>query len=146
MAAYVFPDTKFPEVRAAIGTEVDETLLPDEVLAMNIYEGEAERWIMSNLTEDQWTTSASQADYAATNYIAGLVAPTLRLISEEKLPAGFMKYEASDLSAMSAKLLQQANDAITAILGDDATTEDSVNPNFFGLAHRRFPPTTPRTW
>jgi len=140
MAAYTFPDEKFPEVRAAIGTEVDETLLPDEVLAMNIYEGEAERWIMSNLTEEQWTDQASSADYAATLYIAGLVAPTLRLISEEKLPAGFLKYEPQDLAKQSALLLQNANDAITAIQGDDATTEDLVNPNFFGLAHRRCPP------
>lgn len=139
MADYILSAENYPSVRAAIGVEIDTTMLPDEVLSLPIYKDEAERFIMRNLTEAQYTAEETkdEADYAAILYLASLVAPTLRIVQQEKLVAGQIVYERTDLKALAERLREQAMQRINDVI-NQTTSDSETNPNFFGVAHRVF--------
>lgn len=136
--AYTFPTTLFPDVRAAIGLDVDENSLPDTTLALAVYKKETERYIERELTDAQYTGEwADEANYAAVHYMASLVVPGLRVVDAERFPGGNITFAKVDLQAIAARLAAQAaarlNDIISATTGKTAAT----NVNVFTKAPRR---------
>lgn len=143
MAAFAFNEALYPDVRAAIGLDVDETSVPDTTLALPVYKGEAERFIMRNLSEAQYTDPeyADEAQYAATLYLAALVVPAIRVVISERIAGGNLQYANVDLAGISARLMEQANarlaDVQIALPGPEPV-EAFDNPNFFDVARRQF--------
>jgi hypothetical protein len=139
MAAYTFSTSNYPSVRAAIGDNVDEIALPDAVIHLPIYKGEAERYIMRNLTETQYETPeyVDEVNYAAILYLASLLLPTITRVKSERIAGGNITFDAPSVEDRAATLKQQADDRITDILqAIGVITESEDVPTFFGLAHR----------
>ncbi len=135
--AFEFDTSLFPDVRAAIGLDVDEVNVPDSQLALAVYKTETERFIERNLTEAQYTGDyADDAAYIATMYMASLVVPTLRVVEGERFPGGSITYAKTDLEGIAARLLASANARIGDITIVPGTTL-AENLNFFGKARRR---------
>lgn len=137
---YTFNQDRFTDVRAAIGLDVDIRSLPDEVLALNIYQGEAERYIERNLTQTQWEAKVEEAEYASALYLASLVVPNLRVVTKENIVGGSMTYANVDLQAIAKDLRDRAagrvNDIIEAQGGTPAEPS-GVNLVYFGTAKAR---------
>lgn len=136
--AFTFPTSLFPDVRAAIGLDVDENSLPDTTLALPVYKKEAERYIERKLTEAQYTGEwEDEARYAATLYMASLAVPGLRVVDAERFPGGNITFAKVDLAGIAARLAEQAaariNDIVKATTGKTAAT----NINVFTKAPRR---------
>lgn len=135
---YVFSPTLYPDVRANIGLDADALSIPDTTLDLPTFKGEAERFIMRNLTEDQYTDAdwSAEADAAAVLYLASLVAPTMRVVISERLAGGNMTFANVDLNALSVRLLGQAENRIADIqTGKPSGTPAPIpNPNVFTVA------------
>lgn len=137
MADYVFNTALFPNVRAAIGLDLDEVNLPDSTLALPVYTEETERFINRSLTEAQRADPyADDADYIATLYMASLLVPTLRVVEGERFPGGSITYAKTDLTAIAARLLASANARIADITAVPGTSL-AENTNFFRKARRK---------
>ena len=141
MAAYQFPTNSYEDVRAAIGLDIDEVSLPDSVLSRGVYKGEAERFIMRNLTQAQYETAGNkdEVDYAASLYLAALVTPTLRIVQSEKIAGGNLTYANVNLSEIASGLETRALGRIADIQNPsgNAGQVGAVNPNYFGVAKAR---------
>lgn len=143
--AYTFSATFYPDVRARIGPEATDVTVPDEMLQLAVYKGEAERFIMRSLTEAQYTDPAfsDEADYAATLYLASLVVTTLRVVDSENLAGGGkMTYAKFDATKIATELLAQANARIAEVLKAYGSSSADVmpdNPNFFVTTQKRYP-------
>lgn len=139
MAAYTFPIGEYPAVRAAIGLDVDEIMLPDSTLDLSVYKGEAERYIMRALTDTQYENPAwtSTVNEAAILYLASLATPRLRIITSERIAGGNLSYAAIDLQAISTRLLEQAGQRIAEIQSlSGIFTDTPDNPTYFGKGQR----------
>jgi hypothetical protein len=69
----------YPQVRALLGTEVTEAVLPASVIGMDVYQGVAESWANARI-EDATALVPADAESlhrAAIIYLAGLLAPIL---------------------------------------------------------------------
>ena len=75
--AYIFPVNAYPDVRKAVGADIDAVILPDDMLSLDIYKGETERFIMRNLTQTQIDNPAyaDEIKYAAVLFMSFLAAP-----------------------------------------------------------------------
>lgn len=140
--AFVIPTESFPDVRAAIGlADIDAVTLPDSVLMSDVYKGEAERFIMRQLTAVQYSNVdyADEALYAAVLYMASLVTPKLRVVQSERIAGGSISYANVNLEAIAERLEQQAKDRVADIqlaLGSTSPLNHR-NPNIFTVAKSR---------
>jgi len=137
---YEFPDDKYQEVRSVIGVEVTESMLPDDVLSLDTFEGEAERFIMRYLTQTQIDDPiyADQINTAAVYYLASLAVPILPTVTSERIPGGSLSYADVDRTAQALALKNQATGILNTI--DTATGQPVIasNPNIFTKAPRKY--------
>lgn len=135
---YTFPTDQYNAVRAAIGLDVDAGMLPDATLALSIYTGEVERYIMRSLTEAEYTNSIwlPIVNNAAILYLASLVTPRLRIVTSERIAGGNLTYAAIDQELIAQRLLRQANEQLALIQAALGLPPQVKNPVYFGLAHR----------
>ncbi len=139
--AFTFDTAAFPDVRAVIGQDIDDVILPDTTLARSIYQGEAERFILRVLPQPGQHTGvyAAAAQYIATLYLAYLVAPTLKTVTSERFAGGSISYGNVDYEALAKRLLEMANSRVADILNATGTTPDtSPGTAFFTKAPRDF--------
>jgi len=138
--AYEFPDNRYNDVRSVIGLDITSAILPDDVLALPTFEGEAERFIEKYLTSDQYENPdyTSQVDTAAVYYLASLAAPTIPEVSSERIAGGSITYKNVDRMKQAEILKSRAVDILGEI--DVATGESAAatNPNIFTVAPRRY--------
>jgi hypothetical protein len=108
---YSFPSGKYDEVRAAIGLDVDSGDLPDSLLDLDVYKGEAQRYIERNLTESEYTNSTwtDAVTAAAIYYIAFLAIPRIRIITSERVAGGNLSYANVDLKLIAERLSSQSS-------------------------------------
>lgn len=141
--AYTFPVTSeaYEMVRAAIGLEVDNVIVPDSLISSPVHKLEAERFIdrsVSSATIDGGEYE-DRLLYAAALYIAALIVPKLRLVTSERIEGGNLSFASVDLQTHAEKLERQAQDAISDIQIDSGESASaSINTNFFVLGRRRF--------
>jgi hypothetical protein len=138
--AFVFDTTRFPDVRAAIGLDIDEAMLPDSTLALPIYKSATERYINENLTATQVTAKPELAQYAASLYLASLVVPSLRFVQSERIVGGNISYVPINVEEKVSQLVGLASGAIADAQGEGGAPPDTTasDLNYFGLAHRRW--------
>lgn len=143
MADFVLHSSYYPSVRAAISVDVDDVSLPDTTIALAIYKGEAERFVMRGLSEAQYThvDYVDDASHAAVLYLASLLIPALPVVVSERIAGGNVTYQTVDQEQRIADLQEMANDRINdikaALPGSNLPTVSSNNPNLFGVARRR---------
>lgn len=146
--AFILSSTQYVSVRAVIGLDTDAVNLPDSILNLSVYKGEAERYIMRNLTPLQYNnvTWADEAIYAATLYLASLVVPSLRVIQSERIAGGDLTYSSVNLEKLAQRLAAQAAARVSEIqtaLPTATPVTPVQSPHFFGKASRHIPHATP---
>lgn len=137
---YTFNPSRYPDVRAAIGVDIDEALLPDTMLALPIYRTEAERYINRSLTDDQQAADTAATDYAAVMYLASLVVPAVRFVDAERVAGENIVYSKIDPVALAERLRNAAAEAVAEIIALPGSSSDAANAsglNYFGVARRR---------
>lgn len=142
---YTFDTDRFTDVRAVIGLDTDVGNLPDETLALPVYQGRTETYIneqLASLSDQQITDNKDKIDIAAVLYLASLVTPSVRAVIAENVVGGFIKYAQVDLEAIATNLRNQATIAVGEILEDIGlpVPSASANINVFTVARSR------RTW
>ncbi len=140
MAVYTFPTDKYPDVRAAIGLDVSSVELSDDTLDLIPYKGEAERFIMRNLSETQYsdTGQIDTVNAAAIFYLAALAIPRLRIVNSERIAGGNLTYSSVNLTALAQDLENKAGILLTEVRKALPDTDLPVTtPIYFGVAHRQ---------
>ena len=138
--AYEFPDARYPDVRSVIGLEVTEAMLPDDVLALPTFEGQAEQFIGQYLTQEQYENPeyAEQVHTSAVYYLASLAAPILPEVESERIPGGHITYVKQNRTEQSRTLHSYAVDILNGIDVGTGQPVAASNPNVFTKAPRRY--------
>lgn len=127
-------NAEYPAVRAAIDISLDPTNLPDDVIALPVYAGEAEQWVLAmNPLAGTYTTGSAEylrMQVAAIYACAALVAPSVPVITGETFGQDH-RYTRKDvdMAALAEKLWERARSAINAVIG--VTEADSRPPRRF---------------
>jgi hypothetical protein len=134
--AAILTNSLFPEVRAAIGTDIGKRALPDKTIVLDLHKGEAERW--ARKLDTKWAERTGdelrQLQTAVVLKTASLVIKTMPQLLEERFGAseGFRR-QAVDIDAKSEELGARALATINGYLNPDNVTELSL-PTFFSKA------------
>jgi hypothetical protein len=129
----------FPEIRAALDVTLEEERLPDAVIAMGAYLGEAEREVQARVPD--WATrtgvEAEALRVAVVLLTAAKIAPAMPVITREDRLAFSYTRQAVDWAAHAARLLQRADTALAPLEPSAASTGDVPLGVLFSLAHTR---------
>ncbi len=132
------PEEDFESVRKALHQQIDAALLPDSTIALDIYQGRAEREIKARIPDAEARTGdeAVLVKNAATFWLASLLAPVVELVLSEALPGGGYRYQRPETNWRErADLLMGA--ALTEIERAAGSNEASAaRPIFFSAARR----------
>jgi len=118
--------TEYPAIRAAIDTSLDTTVLPDSIIALDIYAGAARRdvLLLDATAESRTGDEFQHARNAAIYFCAARLIGALPQISRETSfdGSGYQR-QAIDTTARAAELRGQASAALDAYLdsGDAAS-------------------------
>ena len=136
MSTLITP-TVYPQIRAALGVLVDANLVPDPIIAMDLFAGRAQTWIEE--TDPDWATRTG-ADrqhlvLAGVLRCAGLLAAAMPNITAETFGAEYSySGKAPDWEARSAGLLADAETEIQTVLSDADTALTASMPTLFTVA------------
>lgn len=137
---FTLDSSAFDSVRGAIGLEADLVSMPDSIINLPIHKGEAERFVMRELTPAQYTAYPDESIYIAVLYLASILVKKMRIVQHERIAGGSLTYEKTNLDSIAMDLEAQARNRIAWILGQMAGVPpvgEFVNPNFFIKARRR---------
>jgi hypothetical protein len=135
--AYIFKmppllsSTDFPAIRAAIDLSLDEATLPDDVIWLDIYVGEAERYVAS-----QTADTGQNAKNAVVYWAASLIAPSVPQLTGERDTLGeSYQRKVEDVAELVARLRAKAAEQIDIANEVDPELLTTANrPTFFALA------------
>lgn len=125
MALISGPD--YDMVRKAIDVSLTAATVPDAVIALPIYQGAAERAVISVVPTAQAIVDANGPDAlrikAATSLlVAALLVDRIPHVVRESLIGNSIEVQRIDLSALESSLRRQAADELAVITGDAALT------------------------
>jgi hypothetical protein len=103
-----FGNTEYDEVRAAIDLRVTADTLPNTVIALPAFEGEARAYIGGLVKDATITNYADRVKTAAVLYTAALLLPSLPDVTREQIPGGMMWFGPKDLLKLSALRKEEA--------------------------------------
>ena len=135
----ILSSADYPAIRAALDVSLGTKSLPDDVIAMDIYQGTAELEILKRdplaltRTGNDWT----HVHTAAILYCASLIAGGMvSRVTSESLPGGGYNYSrpAVDWAKRAETLAQRTAEHMAAVLTPAATASTAVRPTFFGVA------------
>jgi hypothetical protein len=127
-------DDDYPSIRAALHVALTEDELPDTLLALDVYSGQAERRVRQAVPtlDDLPSEQRAAARTAAIYYCAAILAPRLPNLTAEGIGTYKVQAQAQDLKALAADLEQQASLALAQIPGEAA--EQILAPPIFDVA------------
>jgi hypothetical protein len=116
----------YPAIRAAIRTSLDERDLPDAIIALDIYSGEANRWAASQITITGPEATGQRANSAAIYYAAALLAPAVEQVTNQKDSTGeSLTLKDFDAEARAKDLMTKAQSLINLVNG---ALVDAIRP------------------
>lgn len=129
----------YPAVRAAIDISISEKNLPDEVIALSIYQGAAERWVLDRDADaETYAPAGAAADAAkwariqnaAIYRTAALICPAVPNITRDDFgPNESYTRKAMDYERRAEELTDLASAELASYLQADPVT--SQMPTFF---------------
>mgnify|MGYP001192831459 CR=1 FL=1 len=127
----------YPAIRAAIDISLTATDLPDATIALDLYAGAAERWVLGRDPDAASRTGddALRVKEAAVCACAALLLPALPAIRRETHGDDSYERQVVDPEKQAAALWGRASAAIDAYLAPD--DDDGPRPTFFALASGR---------
>jgi hypothetical protein len=127
---------QFPGVRAAIDISLDASNLPDDVIDLPQYRGDAERWIVASNPDaatyapgsEQYQTTQVAAIYAC----AALIGPAVPMLTGETYSDGY-RYtrDKVDPLALADSLWLKARQALAAAMDTDVPALTERAPSRF---------------
>lgn len=78
----------YVSVRAALDTSLGKGELPDDMIALDLYAGEAQRWVASQITVTGSEATGPRAKLAAVYMTAALLAPAVSQIISQRDASG----------------------------------------------------------
>ncbi|MGE0131872.1 MAG: hypothetical protein AB7U82_27630 [Blastocatellales bacterium] len=132
----ILTNAQYVEVRAAIGVDISARDLPDRIIKLDLYQGEAERWARK-LDVDASTRTGDtlrQLQTAIVLKIASVIIKAMPHLLEESFAVGEnSRRQEVDVDARAEELAMRALDTINGYLNPDNVTESAL-PVFFDKA------------
>lgn len=127
----------YPAIRAALDVSLSATDLPDATIALDLYSGAAERWVLARDSNaaSRTGTDALRVKEAAVCACAALLLPALPIIRRETHGDDTYERAVVEPEKAAAALWGRASAAIDAYLEPEDT--DGQRPTFFALASGR---------
>jgi hypothetical protein len=124
----------YSDIRAAIDISLDDTVLPDSIIALDLYAGAAEREVLSRDADALTRTGADLARVttAAVLFAAARLAPAIPNITAEESDDVRYTRQAVDWAKRAADLRALAEIELQAVLAPSATTPS--RPTMFARA------------
>ncbi len=127
----IIATSDYPAVRAAIDIYLDAQTLPDAVIALDIYQGAAERVVMARVPG--WETlqgdDLARVETAVVYLTASLICPAIPAIFRETMPDYAYQAHRADPATQAAQLARRAEQALFPLTGPAVAM-----PPFFTLA------------
>lgn len=131
---YLTP-AEYPAVRAAIDISLGPRSLPDGVIGLPTYAGEAELWVLATSPESATYTPGSaqwqKAQVAAIMACAALLYPSIPILTSETYGSDY-RYARSEVDAEKAAraLWDRARTALADAAGDPTPTPSKAPSRF----------------
>lgn len=125
-------------VRAALDLSLDARVLPDNVIALDIYLGAAERQILARDPQAPYRSDDDliRVKNAITFLTAALIAPVVPQITNERLGDQSYTRQPIDWAKRAEELRARAEHEILAVVEPGQPTK-AVMPRLFTVAHGR---------
>jgi hypothetical protein len=132
--------TRYDDIRAALDISLDKSSLPDAIIELDIYLGEALRWIDAQTPVPPYTEenrTGDRAKNAAIFFAAALLAPVIPdVLSERQLTGEEYTRKSVNWAAVEVRCRARAMEQLALILDTVSADEVSdVRPQMFGVAH-----------
>lgn len=112
----------FPQIRAAVSTSASKGDLPDDLIGLDLFVGEAIRWTESQITVTGPEATGSRAKLAAINMAAALLVPSYTQVTAQKDATGeTVDMKSFDPIKREAQLRARAAELI-ALVNDESST------------------------
>lgn len=135
----ILDSENYPAIRAAIDISLSERNLPDEIIALSIYQGTGERWVLDRDSDAESYAPAGAApdatkwarvQNAAIYKVASLICPAVPNITRDDFgPDESYTRKAMDLDRRAEELGDMASAELAAYLETDPVA--SQLPTFF---------------
>ncbi len=125
--------SEYPQIRAALSVSLSATTLPDATIALDVYAGEAQRWVLAAVPGAESLSGAelATAKRAAVFHAAYLLAPAMPNITAQEMDGLSASQKARDWEQHAATLLGRAQAALGSLVEDAAAV---TRPTLFTLA------------
>lgn len=123
----------YESVRKLIDITLSENELPEAVIALSVYEGEAVEVItdaLSSLTEEQATDNAATIKRAALRLTASYLAPKIPQLTSEVLEGDKFTFAEKDFAKISADLETQAFNIVNRLLKKLSDAPKEIDTSF----------------
>jgi len=127
---------EFPAIRASIDISLDTSSLPDDIIGLSTYAGEAERWVMATdplaVTYTPGTDEFDAARAASIFACAAMLVQAVPMLTGETW-GGAYRYTRKDvdLAALESSLWDRARTALTRASGETPTPTTGKPPSRF---------------
>lgn len=131
---------RYFEIRAALLVSLGPENLPNEIIEADIYLGEADRWVRSQLKDLTGIETNPAAANAEIYMTAALLATSIDNVTQTRETTGeTVSMEKVDWQAKEGQLRARAEQYIVAALYPDGSPNPTIvsPPQFFSLAHGR---------
>lgn len=128
----------YPQVRAALGILVDDSLLPDSIISMDLYSGRAQAWIEDS--DPSWASRTGSDRQHLINAVilrcAGLIAIAMPGFTQERFGPDEYQYTADSpkWNDRAAQLMAEADGELQTVLTDPTVSLTATMPTFFTVA------------
>ncbi len=137
MTALPLTSVHYPAIRAAIDVTLTAELVPDAVIALDVYVGAATRAVQAR--DPLWATrtgdDAIRLTTAAILLTAAALAPAVPQIVSERWGDQTYQRQPADMHALAAALRARADAALATVLAPSDAASD--RPTMFTLASGR---------
>lgn len=128
-----FEAADYEQVRKSIDVTLTADALPNEIIALDIYQGEAISQILSAvaaLTDEQKTANAAAIKRAAILLTGSLIAPKIKVLTSETLEGDRFTFQSKDLAKISSDLAASAFGVVGRVLELVLETPTPTNSDF----------------
>lgn len=136
----ILSEQHYPAIRAAIDTTLDDSVLPDAVIASPQYQAKAEREIIARdpMAETRTGDEQHRIILAAIYWTAALLCPAVPDITRQQQADWQYQRSAFDYRARADELLAMAAEELAEVLGEaESNTADRVPLHFDVVSGRR---------
>jgi|GEM_PF-5253374 len=129
----------YPDIRAAIDIGLTDDILPDAVIALDVYVGAAERDVVSRDPFAETRTGAARVRVQAATvlFTAALLAPAIPQFTSEKLADYSYNRQTFDWHKLAAELRSRAVAEINQVIGATGQTVYDRPTMFTKVSGRR---------